>query len=137
MKKLVYVSAILTLLSLAYYFAIALPKKHNLEAQEKCAVAAKKFIDDHYSILVPRQHLTYESHYNSKLNKCFILVTDSIYLDDGVRTQVTRTTLTDVLSGRDYGGSTETTGEKPIYTTDKGFCSMVDWWKYKKKLMDE
>ena len=51
--------------------------KEIYELQERCAKKAKAVYEDVYYIPLAPSSQDYESHYNVRLNKCFMLVTNS------------------------------------------------------------
>ena len=113
MRKSIAFAVIIACLSIAYYFAISLPStyskteravktattsKEDLEMQEKCVKASKGFFEEQgYS---NRDMANYECHYNKRLKKYFILITDTV-MSGGTIT--TCEYLTDVLTRKEYG----------------------------------
>ncbi len=49
-------------------------KRLKYELQERCGQRAEQVYKDKYG---PSPNRSYENHYNTRLNKCFLLVTDS------------------------------------------------------------
>lgn len=96
--------------SLFYYFVILLPsiqensrssaaQKYNLDSQEKCTKQAEKNFKDQDAETEGKISNSYVSHYNQKLNKCFILIhrtflTNSTYFIDEI--------LSDAYGGEGY-----------------------------------
>lgn len=111
MKK-TYFAIIIVCFSVAYYFGIYLPKTHNIEMQERCAKLAKEFFKENYQSALAAQ-VDYECHYNKKLNKFFILMTDVNYLDNG-KTRITHRTLKDILENKVCAVTTDDSGDRVI-----------------------
>lgn len=138
MKKIVYFVVILVGLSVTYYFGIFLPKMHNFEMQERCAKLAQEFFDKQGYVLA--DHADYQCHYNRKLNKCFILITTDVFLDNST-TEIQEYTLKDILDNKYYGGYREETGLQvgfptPYYIMDDKKCSSTEWHKRLKQYME-
>jgi hypothetical protein len=86
--------ALLVSLSAIYYFAILLPRQQervsnlqkNFDLQTQCANAAAKDFVEYFSDTTYSSGNSYQSHFNSQLNKCFIetyspLSDGSVFID--------------------------------------------------------
>jgi hypothetical protein len=143
MKNVFMFAGIIAFLSIAYYFAIFLPKTarnstHDLEMQEKCSKLAKNFFDEQ-GYIIPPDSPTYECHYNRKLNKCFILITNEVYLHNA-EIHTINCRLIDLLSNKQFGQSTFTSDQKgslPCLNDiiPDGICSAEVWNKRIKEYM--
>lgn len=71
MKKILLLLSFALLLSGCSFLAT---QQHasNLDLQGKCATQAEKFFNNYNKVAL--QHYNYQNHYNSKLDKCYILV---------------------------------------------------------------
>lgn len=80
-------------------------QKTQLTLQEQCADAAKKFLsEDKWGRAAEdlnSSNVNYTNHYNSKYNKCFILITER-FSDSSGTSQV----LYDVFDHKEYAGGT-------------------------------
>ena len=135
MKKIMFFAAIIVCLSATYYFAIFLPKMHNFKMQEKCAKLAQEYFNN-YGYQPSFDHATYECHYNRKINKCFILTSTDIFLDNH-KTEIRDFILTDVLYNKVCGSYREDMGFPTMYIIDDKRCSSEEWHKRAKKYMEE
>ena len=75
--------------------------KEDYDLQERCGKRCEEYFKNNYSVRYTREDgavvtTYYENHYNSKRNKCFILIVS----DDG---NVIRKELLDVNENRSYG----------------------------------
>ncbi len=126
--------------SVAYYFVAmgaSRSAKVGFELQEKCAKLAGEFFSKNYTLPSGGgYHVNYECHYNKKLNKCFILVTDELYYDNNQKF-VEHHTLKDILANKVYGSYTHETGLKDIFMMDDKICSSDVWHRQAKKYMEE
>ena len=77
-------------LAVANYFMIELPKEHSATVasqavvmNEQRQVACSKSAAEYFKSTNPdSDHDSYENHYNSKMGKCFILVTQGDYTEN-------------------------------------------------------
>lgn len=94
-------TAIIVILVIAFgmvYFYKQTPKTEtNLSLQTKCSDMALKFFNEHGYKTDNANGDTYTNHYNSKLNKCFILLSSYMVNDDFLIID-----LIDVLEGKTY-----------------------------------
>src|ERR1017187_953819 len=88
-KACVAIWILLVATSAAYYFAFALPAiqkeklatqtaEKRLEQDQKCSARAKEFFNDS-QFSEKDSGAWYENHFNSKLNKCLILIQSNTY----------------------------------------------------------
>lgn len=100
---LFFISIIFSLLSNSYAASI----KEEYELQERCSKRAEELFRKEYGNETMSNY--YTNHYNRKLNKCFILVTEtSIHEDKETREKLgvssTYKTLLDINENKEYGG---------------------------------
>jgi hypothetical protein len=79
--------------------------KEEYELQERCGKRAEERFKKEYGSETTMSN--YSNHYNRKLNKCFILVTQTIHNDKETREMLgisTIRTLVDINENKVYGG---------------------------------
>lgn len=100
---------------------IQTPKTH-LYFQQQCADASKTFFDQdkwgRASQDINSSNITYINHYNSKYNKCFILITENFFDGSGASKN-----LYDVLEHKEYATGSFGTND---YNFKKSYCSTLD-----------
>lgn len=74
----------------------------DIDFQTKCATQAKSFFEYYLSNLKDREGYEYSNHYNSNLNKCFVLLWRSFDLTGPV-TVMNNTHLYDAVEKKEYG----------------------------------
>ena len=109
-------------------------KTSDLDLQEKCARQAASFFRDGYA---QKKMATYESHYNQRLDRCFMMVYD---MSDVSGTVVLIKDLYDAFGGADLGTFARSTdkngqstrcfftlpsGEEKACSTEKEFKELV------------
>jgi hypothetical protein len=79
-------------------------QERGLDSQAKCAAAAKAYFNDNELSLrkatASTAFITYENHYNSSLNRCFILIHHGYYMRSG-KNMWHSEVLTDVFENKD------------------------------------
>jgi len=82
-NKQILVSLIILILFLAGCSNLAKTNVDNLAMQEKCAKAAKDFFADYmnnqddYTKEYLKNNFSFTNHYNTRLNKCLVIITDN------------------------------------------------------------
>jgi len=105
MDRVLVVAAALLLVGTASH---AQPNKEQYELQERCGRRAAEFFDrvkkELQSMEGPLRwfHSTYQNHYNSRLNKCFILE-DTIITADNDPSLDHSFSITDINENKKYG----------------------------------
>ena len=74
MKAMILAVGIVFLFAIIPSLSNADPNKAQYELSEKCGKRAEEVFDKDFA---HRGNFTYRNHYNSKLNKCFALITES------------------------------------------------------------
>lgn len=75
------------------------------QLKERCGKTCSERFKEEYGKEGPYSYegnkglIAYSSHYNAKLNKCFILITDARYSDEGYQSDV----LWDIIENKVYG----------------------------------
>jgi hypothetical protein len=91
MKVFKSVIILLILFVLVFFEGCSYDRKVDYELSEKCEIKTEEFYKRNYA---DSNSWLYENHYNKKLNKCFILVTNSIKREKN---------LYDVIESKLYG----------------------------------
>jgi len=108
---------IAVIFSLMAFFAVsesyAATLKEEFELQERCGKRAEEWFKSEWGNGISsdkdgQTRASYRNHYNSKLNKCFVLLTSAIYEKD--RTSYTDMELFDVNEQKGYGSFWEKFG---------------------------
>lgn len=110
MKKLLFVTVILLVLA-------SCSNSVDIVAQEKCSESSKGFFSD-YEQDYGKDTFFFTNHYNQKLNKCFILITEDNSPYDFHRI------LFDVYENKEWGG-VHTAGQMA------GLCGVKEGDSYK------
>jgi hypothetical protein len=96
-------SAAILLLNIAPTIVAAQPDKVAYELQERCGKRAAEIFAHDYPSQPPNGIANYENHYNSRLNKCFMLETSTQPVTaDGKREVVKIDILADVNENKVY-----------------------------------
>jgi hypothetical protein len=114
------------------------------ELQEKCAKDAHDWYKrDWEDVPAPNIVSSYTNHYNSRLEKCFVIVSSTLFGKEkktGVEYSVNSKTLVDVLEHRDIGAYDESSRRaQPMQCkVDDAPCAGADQWDaLAKPYMDE
>lgn len=95
--------------------------KTQLSLQEQCADASKKFFNEdkwgRAAEDLSSSNVNYTNHYNSKYNKCFVLITERFSDGSG-----TSEVLYDVFGHKEYANGTFGTND---YSFKKSSCSIL------------
>jgi hypothetical protein len=116
----------------------------ELRLQERCADRAKKFYEEEYAQLEqelslrkkqtdPTVFTVYESHYNLRLNKCFILATTKVFPHDGKEKTTYALHVQDVNTRQQYAYYSRTECEVRGTTCN----SESEWWHLVKPYIEE
>ncbi len=136
MRNVVVVTIIIACLAVAYYFGVVLPKTLDFAMQEKCAKHAQEYFNKQGFLPAQGSYVNYECHHNKRLNKCFILISTTDYLDDR-KTRAETRTLTDINSNKVYGTYSGQNSQYEVWMIDNKMCSSNGWYTRVKFYMEE
>jgi hypothetical protein len=97
-KKLIIVVLVIILAGFYFSYYNVQGKKNDIESQSKCSVMAEKYFNKNYTDSNGDTVETYINHFNSKLNKCFILAQSYNIKEDFLMID-----LYDALENKHYG----------------------------------
>ena len=131
MKRKLFLSVTIVFLTTLFMCLIGCNNKDNerkvdYQLQKQCGEDSEKFYKKNFNSSV----VMYQSHYNKKLNKCFILVSDGQF--DNL--------FYDVNENKTYGSFISSKGDhKTVYCNvlDKSCNSKEEWDKLVKPYMEE
>lgn len=123
-------------LSIAYYFVVLFPTqqqnlakqqtnsslKNTIDMQAKCADAAKNFFNEdkwgRAAEDINSSNVNYTDNYNSKYNKCFVLITERFSDGSGISL-----ILFDVFGHKEYANGSFGTND---YSNKKSYCTILN-----------
>jgi hypothetical protein len=109
------------------------------QLQEKCAKDAHDWYKREWEdVPGPNIASTYTNHYNSKLDRCFLIVTSAVFGTDkktGVAYSTNSKTLLDVLENRDIGvfDQKSSVGQPTQCEVHDVICASADEWTMRVK----
>jgi len=134
---------VLSFLSLSF-MSYAASDKENYELQEKCGKRAEEYFKRSFGTGIStdgKQSMLshYTNHFNSKLNKCFILVTTTIVQMDKPELSKYLKMLSDINENKNFGNFSKNGSEiiSICNVLDKGCYSESEWDSLVKPYMEE
>lgn len=93
-----FISIVVLILVVLFIYYLPKTKKVSIDNQQYCSVMAEQYFTKKYTNLNSENSRTYTNHFNSKLNKCFILIS-KFDIDSGIEI----IDLYDTLENKHYG----------------------------------
>jgi hypothetical protein len=117
-------------------------KKEDYELQEKCGKQSKEYFEKEYGQGIrvydggQSETITFQNHYNEKLNKCFIILTTKGFIKNEVKSYYKKS-LFDINENNEYGFFYMTTTSFICNLFGKKCNSEQEWDSLVKPYMEE